>query len=197
MKPCTHPEDIAVFKKKYVRLSGLDIPDDFLAQSDVYVFRHRGQIVGGYIIANLKPYRTLEKFANDENRPDLEARLARSECSELCCFWIDRAYRKKKLLTIYYWLLMAWKTSRQKEKFTIYGTNSRGLANLYGYPRKALLYHTDVVDGKETFIFLAKSKDVFWGTLEIMRSRLGLLPKFRAYHHKPKLQQHLYYELSK
>ncbi len=54
----------------------------------------------------------------------------------------------------------------------MYGTNSKGLAYVYGYPKNSVLLHTDNVNGKGTFIFIARRRHLFLGTMEITLGRL-------------------------
>ena len=67
---------------------------------------------------------------------------------------------------------MANKIRTQSKEFVMYGTNSKGLAYLYGYPIKSVLLHTDKVNDKETFIFIARRRNIFWGVMEIIGSKI-------------------------
>src|SRR5206468_11959869 len=70
----------------------------------------------------------------------------------------------------WFWLLFAVKVSMQKEKMLVYGTIAKGLADIYGYPRKSKLLHTEkmMFDGKmrTSWIFIGARTDFFVGVLE-------------------------------
>ena len=92
---------------------------------------------------------------------------------------------------------MAKETEKQDNRNILYGTNSKGLANMYGYPKKSLLFHNDKVDGKETFIFLARRIEFHEGVKEILNSRLNKKNRKVNYENKVKLENELRHEISR
>jgi hypothetical protein len=77
---------------------------------------------------------------------------------------------RKGILCYWFWILFALKVSRQPELMLIYGTIAKSLADIYGYPRKSKLLHTEELmftnKMRTSWIFIGAKSDFFVGVLE-------------------------------
>jgi len=158
------------FRKRYVSASGLDVPLDFLKSRCVYAaFNLKNRMCGGFVLGNISPYRTIEVFAGEKSKPQLYEFIKDTSYCELNCFWLSVKSRKG-FWGYWFWLLFAFKVSMQKEKMLIYGTIAKSLADIYGYPRKSKLLHSEemMFEGKmrNSWIFIGARTDFFVGVLE-------------------------------
>ena len=164
--------EIVEFKQLYEKLSGLEIPHEFFKYAKTYVFEKNKKIVGGFILSSKRPLRTLELFtANDQLRSKLNDAQP-SEILEVCCFWVDRRLQRKKLFSIIAWIRMAIVITLQKERFILYGTNSWGLAKMYGYPKASILINMETIHRKKNYIFIAKREKFLIGAIMIVCAKL-------------------------
>jgi hypothetical protein len=158
------------FRQRYSGASGLDVPMDFLKSRSVYaVFNLKNRMCGGFVLGNINPYRTIEVFAGDASKPQLYEFVEGTSYCELNCFWLS-VKNRKGFWGYWFWLLFAYKVSMQKEKMLIYGTIAKSLADIYGYPRKSRLLHSEqlMFNGKmrNSWIFIGARTDFFVGVLE-------------------------------
>lgn len=134
----------------------MKVPIEYLENSKVCVFTKKKEIIGGFVLGQKLPSRTLNTFTSNQNLESVSQYFPDEIFCEVCCYWIERKYRKKMLLNSLFWMKMAYEVKKQSKEFILYGTNSRGLAKMYGYPKNSVLFHNDFVNNKETFIFLAR-----------------------------------------
>ena len=160
------------FKESYEGVSNLEVPISYLKDQKVFGFYKEGELVAGFILGNKKPYRTLQTFVEPERIAELNSLLGRKDCVEVCCFWMKRAVRKNKLFNLKVWLKMAWKVHLRKETYVIYGTNSKGLAKMYGCPKQSLLIHQGTVKNSKTYVFITRRKGFFIGALKIVQMKI-------------------------
>ena len=108
MKLLTSQEAFQNFQSAYEACSDLAVPLTYLQQGKVYGLYKGGAMISGYVIASSEQLRTVEVFSSLENRQSIYTELGNSEnYCEVCCFWIDKTYRKNWLLNIRCWLAMA------------------------------------------------------------------------------------------
>ena len=171
--------EITAFKEAYETLSGLTVPFKYLKESNVYGCKIKGQMVGGYVLSGITDLRTIKVFTNLESR-ERATRIIKefgNHC-EVCCFWMNYEYRSKFWFNGLLWMKMAWDVKNRSEKMILFGTNSRGLAKVYGFPKNSILLITDEVNEKKTFIFLAERKHFFEGVWSIVKARIMRNEKF-------------------
>ena len=144
----------------------------YLKRSNVYAFYIGRRMVGGFILGQKLPLRTIDIFVASENRQVIDPMFSSEDFCEVCCFWVQRRYRYHPILSGWFWLKMAYAVKRQNRPIIVYGTNSAGLARVYGYPKNSLAYHTDTVNDRTTNIFLAQRKDFVGGVWEIVWAKL-------------------------
>ena len=197
MKKIQRKEDFQVFQTKYEAISGLKLPLPYLEKSDVYVFRRKDNIIGGFILGNRLPLRTVEVFVSKPNLKVLSPYFEINKYCEVCCFWIERKLRRNAFFNALFWIRMAYSVKRQSKEFILFGTNSKGLAKMYGYPKNSLLFHKDNVGNKDTYVFLARRKDFAGGVWEIVLSKILKRARNRDFENKLELKTALVYELSK
>jgi len=176
-------EDCLEFKTRYEKLSGLDLPIEYLQTSDIYIFRKGKEMVGGFVLGSNSPMRTTEIFISKSKQAEFLQNLNSNKICEVCCFWIARKYRKNKFVSAKFWFNMAYAIKRQTKDHILYGTNSKGYAKLYAHPRNSIFIHTDCISGKETYIFITKRKHFYGGVWEIVISKI--LNRKRAFDSKP------------
>ena len=170
LKKITQDNHLKEFREKYINASGLDVSEEFLKSRSVYaVFDLKGRMRGGFVLGNVNPYRTIEVFAGEENRKKLYDYMEETSYCELNCLWLSVKYRKG-FLCYWFWILFALKVSMQKERMLIYGTIAKSLADIYGYPRKSKLLHTEELmfnnKMRTHWIFIGARSDFFVGVLE-------------------------------
>jgi hypothetical protein len=158
------------FREKYIAVSGLNVPEDFLKSRSVYAaYNLRNRMCGGFVLGNISPYRTIEVFAGEQNKKKLNDYIEGTSYCELNCLWLSVMYRKG-ILCYWFWILFALKVSRQPELMLIYGTIAKSLADIYGYPRKSKLLHTEELmftnKMRTSWIFIGAKSDFFVGVLE-------------------------------
>jgi len=158
------------FRERYASVSGLEVPMDFLKTRAVYgAFNLANKMIGGFVLGTINPFRTIDVFASIGNREGLYSHLNGTSCCELNCLWLSVNYRKG-ISVYWFWLLFATKVSRQPEKMLICGTIAKSLADIYGYPRKSKLLHSEDIflNGKlrTSYIFIFAKSDFFVGVLE-------------------------------
>ena len=170
LKKITQAHLLKEFREKYLLVSGLNVPEDFLKKRTVYAaFNLKNRMCGGFVLGNIAPYRTIEVFAGEESKKKLYDFVEGASYCELNCFWLSVKSRKG-FWGYWFWLLFAVKVSMQREKMLIYGTIAKSLADIYGYPKKSKLLHKDelMFDGKmrTSWIFIGARTDFFVGVLE-------------------------------
>ena len=95
-----------------------------------------------------------------------------------------------------FWFHMCYTTASQEKPYLLFGTNVKGLAIVYGGPKKSVLFHTDIVEGKNTYVFLARRKDLMGGLVELVFRKLFKSQKLREISPKTELLKTMSYELS-
>src|SRR5687767_4832558 len=170
LRKITQEHLLREFRERYISVSGLNVPEDFLKTRAVYAaFNLRNKMCGGFVLGNINPYRTIEVFASEESKHRLYDYIEGTSYVELNCFWLSVKYRKG-FWGYWFWLLFAAKVSMQRESMLIYGTIAKPLADIYGYPRKSKLLHTEelMFNGKirPSWIFIGAKNDFFVGVLE-------------------------------
>ncbi len=173
MKEIILIKELEEFKSNYERISNLEIPMDFLLKGTVYGFFKKGKLVGGFILNESLPIRTIDLFIQKENHKSMLSLMPTSNnWTEVCCYWIDRSYRKDMRLNAWYWLQMAYSVHKTRKDFVLYGTNTLGLAKMYAFPKNSHLITSDIINGRKTFIFLAKRKHFLLGVGEIVLAKI-------------------------
>ena len=160
---------LATYAAVYQQCSGLNVPQDYLQNNQVFGIEIKGKLIGGFILGCGAPLRTVDYFARKENQYDLYEQIgAPNTFTEICCFWIDPVYRTKTLINYFVWVCMAYTLKRFGKENIIFGTNSRRLAALYSTTAKSIFLHSDKIGPKRTFIYVAKRKTALRGILEIV-----------------------------
>ena len=170
LRKITQDHLLKEFRDKYISVSGLNVPEDFLRSRSVYAaFNLRNKMCGGFVLGNISPYRTIEVFAGEQSRKKLYDYIDGTSYCELNCLWLSANYRKG-ILTYWFWILFAIKVSMQRESMLICGTIASSLADIYGYPRKSKLLHTEELPFNDkirrSWIFIFRRTDFFVGILE-------------------------------
>jgi hypothetical protein len=164
------------FLRKYIGASGLDVTLDFLKGRQVYAaFNMKNRMCGGFVLGSSNPYRTIEVFASESSRTGLYKSLEGVSCCEINCFWLS-VKNGKGFWSYWFWILFAFKVYAQKEKIVIFGTIARSLANIYGYPTRSYLLHSeDMMFGgrmRTSWIFSCHRTYFLKGVMEIFAYKL-------------------------
>lgn len=167
--------ELAKFGQTYQGLSGIEVPIEFLESSDVLEFSVSGKPLAGFVLSHSKSkVRTLDYFVSDKYRPSLSKKLGLLEnYSELCCFWISPEIRRNGLKIIEIWVRMAISVRQRCNKEVLFGTNSKKLAVIYGYPKTAVLIHKDSVNKRKCFVFIGQKKHFVPGLIRIALAKIG------------------------
>jgi len=196
MEKTQQTKDYIRFKDEYENVSGLSIPFSYFEKSEVFIQKVGNKIIGGFILSNTYPLRTVEYFVSEVNKKTITSKFSKEIFCEVCCLWIDKKYRSDKYLNAKFWLQLAWNVKRQSKDIIIFGTNSEKLAKLYGYPKVLLLYHRDKVNSKSTFLFLVKRDEFFGGILELILSKFFNRYSNKKSQSKTKLRKRIINEIS-
>lgn len=162
------------FQTKYKTISGLPVPLAYLQAGQVFGFYDRQNLIGGFVLSSHHQLRTLEVFSSAANKVAIYTKLGSTQrYCEVCCFWMDKIYRQNIFFNVCCWLRMAYQVKKQKQAFILFGTNSKGLALMYAYPKNhSLLYHQDKVKGRNTYVFITRRPDFVPGVWKIIGSKL-------------------------
>lgn len=196
MHKTTSKQDYQIFIQQYEKASGLKVPICYLENSEVYIIKKNEKIISGFVLNSNLPLRTTDVFISSMNQQVLNHYFEKSKYCEVCCFWMSREYQKKKIFNAKCWLNLASTIKKQKKEFIIFGTNSRGLANMYGYHDKVLLFHEDIICNKSTFVFMVKRDDFLLGTWKLIFSKVFKVKRNENYKHREILKKTIMYELS-
>lgn len=197
LKTLTKESDKLFFRQRYESISGLEIPRSYFNASKTFTFSNKERILGGFMLGSGPDFRTVNMFVSPIHHELFYNIINLNDFVEVCCFWIDHKYRKHKYLNALLWLKLAYAVTAQPESYVLFGTNSLGLAKMYGRPRKSLLFHHDEIDKKQTFIFIARRKEFAAGVWEIILQKMLSIKFGKPLKEKPNLKNALTYELSK
>ena len=190
-------QDYLAYKAKYESISGLLLPYEYLANSDVYVFKNKDEIIGGFILGFNSPLRTVETFVSEINILSFSNLFQGDNFCEVCCFWINKSYRKNPFYNSRCWLEMAYAIRRQPKDYILFGTKSKGLAKMYNYPKASELVHKDNIGSQQTYIFLARRNQIVLGTCQLISSKLFHRSRYSRLENKFKLKNSVLNELSR
>lgn len=169
LKKLNATQDINFFAETYLKCSGLAVPNSYLETNQVFGIYINKQMIGGFILGSGDQLRTIEFFAAQELHESLYTKMKTPETyTEICCFWIDRAFRKKTMINYFVWLAMAFSLKAYGTENIIFGTCSRRLADLYSITPRSVFLHSDRMKNKNTFIYTAKNKGSVRGILHIV-----------------------------
>lgn len=171
----TRSNDREQFASLYESHSGLPIPKDYLnaSSSQIFGFYRKDKLVGGFILGHARKSRTVALFAQPHQRDAVCQRMDNQHPhTEICCLWMSHSQRKKALANSFSWLFIGWAISNYASSGLLFGTCSRGLANLYRTSQKIKLIHQDQINRRGTYIFTAKKRDCFVGIFNIVATKL-------------------------
>ncbi len=164
------------YANTYEKCSGLPVPMAYLESNHVFGIYLGNKMIGGFILGSGEQLRTIEFFAAPEVHEKLYAQMeAPNSYTEICCFWIDRAYRRKTSINYFTWVSMAYALKKYGTEHIIFGTCSRRLAALYSATPRSVFLHSDFIKNKQTFIFVARKKGCVSGILQIVYHKLKRL----------------------
>jgi len=186
------------FQTEYEDISGLSVPMVYLQTSQVFGFFSQQKLVGGFVLSSNKSLRTIDVFVNDLKKKEIYESLGLTQnYCEVCCFWMNKIYRKDVFFNAWCWLRMAYRVKRQAQPLVLFGTNSQGLALLYALPRnESLLYHQDYVNSKKTYVFLTRRPDFVLGVWKIIWSKLWRLNRPVKLEENDQLRKRIQLELN-
>lgn len=175
MKRLVSHNEFVDFKEKYKRLSGFDVPLNYIKENKVYGHYSGLKLQAGFIIGkSSSSLRTIESFVSRKEKSTMYKSLGDlNNYCEVTCFWMSRETRKNKVLNAWIWIQMGLLCTIQDKPLVLYGTNSKGLARIYGLPEKSNLIHQETIQTKACSVFLAKRGHILSGTLIIIWSRIS------------------------
>jgi hypothetical protein len=145
--------ELEAFSRTYFQCSGFDVNLAYFMANQVFGVEWQGKMVGGFVLGTGERLRTLEVFAGNECRPALYHEMLQAQApTEICCFWMDPATRKKTWLNFFVWCCMAYSLQVFGTEQLIFGTNSARMAMLYSATPKCWLLHSDCINNRRTFI---------------------------------------------
>jgi short-subunit dehydrogenase len=141
-------DDIAAYADAYEKASGYRVPLEYLRRSLVFGFLRKQRLVGGVVMSGAPPFRTLQRIPEPQ-RTAVAAAIDPDDTNELVCVWLDRSLRGG-IVSAIFWLGLFIETGRHGARFVLFGTESRGLYEMYLLGRPRVLYSGRVtVDGIE------------------------------------------------
>ncbi len=170
--------EIDVFAAAYLQCSGFNVPRDYFENNQVFSISWHNQMIGGFVLGAGKTLRTLEVFVGNESREALYEDIQQAaEHTEMCCFWIEPAFRKKTWINLFVWLCVAYALQTFGTTQLIFGTNSVRLAALYSATPKCRLIHADYINNKQTFVFTGPRRHCLLGVGQILIYKFKRLAK--------------------
>lgn len=146
------------FQHKYKIVSGLDIPKSYLLTRKVYGVYQRDVLIGGFIIGDLTPFRTLKVFASEEAGSELISKFNRIKCIELTCVWGEKS-KMNAFLGSLYWLEIGRIIQMQKAEMVLFGTNKEGLKkNIYDLLIKTRIVSNEHINGINNYVYISVRK---------------------------------------
>ncbi len=180
-KKLQNDKDLDYFAVTYEKCSGLAVPASYLKNNKVYGIYIKSKMIGGFILCSGEDLRTIEFFAAKDKHESLFQKMSpKNTYTEICCFWIDRAFRKKTGINYFIWVSMAYALKRYGTENIIFGTNSRRLAALYSTTPRSIFLHSDLIKNKKTFIFTARKRGCVRGILQIVYHKFLRFLKLEA-----------------
>lgn len=168
--------DIEEFIDGYERASGRRVPADYPHSSMTFGMRRRGRLIGGAIIGQRTPFRTLA-FVPEAARTAVASAIEGTDTVELTCVWLDRAHRDG-LRSVLLWCGIYLVTGRAGGDHLLFGANSASLRRFYVIGEPRLLYSGPVmIDGQEShgWIFHAPPSYRRKALLRLIPYKLGFL----------------------
>jgi len=150
LRQLTTSAEIDEYAEKYERASGYRVPIDYLRRSLVFGFVKKGRLLGGVVISGQAPFRTLQRIP-EPYRTQVTTAVDPSDTVELVCVWLDPTLRSGPASALF-WYGLFLETGRRGARSVLFGTESRGLYQMYllGHPR--VLYSGQVtVDGRQRY----------------------------------------------
>lgn len=174
------------YANTYEKCSGLPVPMAYLESNHVFGIYLDNKMIGGFILGSGEQLRTIEFFAAPEVHEKLYTQMeAPNSYTEICCFWIDRAYRRKTSINYFIWVSMAYALKKYGTEHIVFGTCSRRLAALYSATPRSIFLHSDFIKNKQTFIYVARKKGCVGGILQIVYHKLKRLLHLVGKRHLP------------
>lgn len=182
-------QELDAFAIIYTKCSGFNVPRDYYESNQVFGIYYKNSMIAGFVLGKGETMRTLEVFVGDEYRESLYQQVQASEAhTEMCCFWIDPAFRKKTALNFFVWGCVAYALQVHGTSRLIFGTNSVRLAALYSSASKSQLLHRDFLNQKQTFVFAGPRKHCLLGVAQILHYKIKRLLKIARKGNKPALR---------
>ncbi|MBK8564195.1 MAG: hypothetical protein IPN76_12870 [Saprospiraceae bacterium] len=170
--------ELEAFSRTYFQCSGFDVNLAYFMANQVFGVEWQGRMVGGFVLGTGERLRTLEVFAGTESRPALYHEMQQAEApTEICCFWMDPATRKKTWLNFFVWCCMAYSLQVFGTEQLVFGTNSARLALLYSATPKCRLLHSDCINNRRTFIYTGPRRHCLLGVGQILCYKIRRLVK--------------------
>ena len=161
--------EFELFAQKYQECSGFNVDMDYFTSNQVFGIYHKKQLIGGFVLGQGAALRTVEVFAGEESRAALYQQIqAAGVPTEMCCFWMDAAYRKHTVLNFFIWGCVAYALQVYGTPLLVFGTCSARLARLYSSASESMVIHTDFIHQKQTFVFMGPRKYCLLGVWQIL-----------------------------
>lgn len=130
----------------YERASGYRVSLDYLRRSLVFGVLRGGRLRGGVVISGQAPFRTFDRIPAP-HRAAVAGAIDPADTVEIACVWLDGRLRGTRY-ALAFWPAVLLEASRRGAGHVLFGTESRGLCNLYRAAGPTLLYSGPVtVDG--------------------------------------------------
>lgn len=140
--------EIEHYADAYERASGYRVPTEYLRRSLVFGYIRHGRLMGGVVMSGQAPFRTLDRIP-DAYREQVATAIDPRDTVELVCVWLDRELRSG-LASAVFWYGLFLETGRRGVRSVLFGTESRGLHQMYLLGRPRVLYSGPVtVDGQQ------------------------------------------------
>lgn len=179
-------QELNFYAETYEQCSGLPVPSSYLEANHIFGIYIQNRMIGGFILGSGNQLRTIEFFAAKEAHESLYNQMeVLNSYTEICCFWIDRAFRSKTIINYFIWLSMAYALKKYGTENIIFGICSRRLAALYSATPCSVFLHSDFIKNKQTFIYVARKKGCIGGIAQIVWYKLKRLLRIVKKRHSP------------
>jgi len=122
----TKEQDLIKFKKYTKKFLGINLPDEYIKQSDVYVYiDENNNFLAGYLINSNEPFRLLTQIPeSDFNKINFLSHFKKHDIFEINALWISPRL-KKGYKNLYVWYKMSKNSLKLKKKALLISANTK------------------------------------------------------------------------
>lgn len=139
--------ELQLFSERYAATSGYRVSLAYLSRVDVFVIMLGSQVVGGFVVNQSAPFRTLGVI-DDVARAPVEALVDADHTAEVACVWLEPRVRGR-VVSAQLWIGLMWQLGRQPRRYVLWTTQVDVLRRFYELAGPRVLYEGPItIDGR-------------------------------------------------